>query len=1213
MSIEYPLNLPLIKGNGSFVDKSLKLQILPNKETFSLSNTYFDAMGLCLLSNLLAATSSTPTLVIAISSKPVVFYKDAPYVLEGNYLCGILSGEILSSIERRLATTIEPTYSPVIPLTDAFPYCVRLAFPTGSDEDADPPMEFLDQLATCISQSRNKKIFFIGDAESPGPLSVVLAAASVLFRLPLNNFSNSNHKINENIQIEAIGQALLEMPSMTAINDLTHNSEIVEFERISILVGSIQNGMKAKELVDEIFSSIVLSDGGRKSIIRPPMHRIYHHHAMGNLDMGATWLGRYATLILFAHWNSVDGCGSFLKWASLNVPDLVFGQLQAFSRRPASWWLFRPLHSSTDPESEAMETLHAMKRIRSGLPLILHSSALILKQDNPKEEKVDLGKWKKNVSTFPNPFVIMIGQIAEKEQSQLALNISGLFDRVLWLNLRGEPYVHIGSSTTWSLRDEATAGRHLRAFVGVPNHRLAEIENQVAIDITRLLLAVMERKVDTDPDLENGFEPSLQRKPGLKNENFYFFDEERPGVHRGPLKTTNEWPEGSVKTPAAVANIALGAVFGAQKMEWVRVPLPGDSQPSVENVAEIISAVSSFFLLNLSDKERLAIVIQCRTGREGSRAIFGAALVDLITGNFSQGKLSVKEGFCRNQDQSLESGLHGDPQLLALIRAAPHGRSAWQNVTKVLGNRLAHFQYADGSISRRYLVVRSRLWFLFVVASFLLDYEDKCMRSMDMTDKVYLRDNGDSWSDEETTLIKAQLPLGTLFKRWMNRHQELGRMLLVESSVSLGTTVLGKVCWNSGSSEPMITGDGVARVDSGFHILKDDHFIGCHRLVDSPISIAGAPNFRLKSWRGWILAGTGIPTLCGRTGIARAIMDAAKGQLVKLLWVNLREEPLLYLGNGPFVLREARRPFENLLMTGIHMSDVERIEEELCSRLLLQMDPVHPVVLVHGESEIDDVGSCGIEEDLIIDSPETVVVPKLLSGTGLTSYRLSLPPNGVQSARNALSTPIPGIEQFSYYRMPVSDERTPLPSIFDELKDVICKFYYSQGVPSNEVGIVKVALFHCQMGRGRTTTGLVLCALMLEYLNEKTSSGPDTADCSQKISLDNTIGTGPSEYDLFGVIWTLMDLLEHGPIAKQRVDTIIDTFSDVQNLRLAILALSGNPELRFHYLERYFYLICFGHFLFFEANDNDDNGGSFAIWLNQRPHIVTLARRIHRL
>ncbi len=56
--------------------------------------------------------------------------------------------------------------------------------------------------------------------------------------------------------------------------------------------------------------------------------------------------------------------------------------------------------------------------------------------------------------------------------------------------------------------------------------------------------------------------------------------------------------------------------------------------------------------------------------------------------------------------------------------------------------------------------------------------------------------------------------------------------------------------------------------------------------------------------------GVGMPTVDGITGVLQAVAGGsdAGGKHLQALWVNMREEPVVYINGRPFVLREEVRP-----------------------------------------------------------------------------------------------------------------------------------------------------------------------------------------------------------------------------------------------------------------------------------------------------------------
>jgi hypothetical protein len=155
-------------------------------------------------------------------------------------------------------------------------------------------------------------------------------------------------------------------------------------------------------------------------------------------------------------------------------------------------------------------------------------------------------------------------------------------------------------------------------------------------------------------------------------------------------------------------------------------------------------------------------------------------------------------------------------------------------------------------------------------------------------------------------------------------------------------------------------------------LLKSDHFPGCQNRRLRPL-VEGAPNFRRVP--GLPVFGVAIPTAAG---LRRALEAAGAGPGAgagaseeeegreggeaegegggagggggggrasppkgerergrrKVLWHNLREEPVIYINGRPFVVRDAAAPFANLEYTGIDRARVEDMEARLRADVL---------------------------------------------------------------------------------------------------------------------------------------------------------------------------------------------------------------------------------------------------------------------------------------
>ncbi|KAK1558965.1 hypothetical protein Q3G72_008813 [Acer saccharum] len=374
-------------------------------------------------------------------------------------------------------------------------------------------------------------------------------------------------------------------------------------------------------------------------------------------------------------------------------------------------------------------------------------------------------------------------------------------------------------------------------------------------------------------------------------------------------------------------------------------------------------------------------------------------------------------------------------------------------------------------------------------------------------------------------------------------------------------------------------------------ILKSDHFPGCHNKRLTP-HIDGAPNYRqADSLR---VHGVAIPTIEGIRNVLKHIGAQKDGKGVRLLWISLREEPVVYINGRPFVLRDAERPFSNLEYTGINRDRVEQMEDRLKEDIIMEAARYGNKILVTDE----------LPDGQMVDQWEPV-------------------------SCDSVKTPLNVYEELQvegylvdYERVPVTDEKSPKEMDFDILVDKI-----SQADLHTEV------IFNCQMGRGRTTTGMVIA--MLIYLNRIGASGIPKSNSIGRVfdsGSDVTDNLPNSEEAIrrgeYAVIRSLIRVLEGGVEGKKQVDKVIDKCSSMQNLREAIATyrssiLRQSDEMKreaslsffMEYLERYYFLICFAVYIHSERDalrSSSFGHSSFADWMKARPELYSIIRRLLR-
>eukprot|EP00250_Pteridium_aquilinum_P010976 c19759_g1_i1 orf=495-4313(+) len=374
-------------------------------------------------------------------------------------------------------------------------------------------------------------------------------------------------------------------------------------------------------------------------------------------------------------------------------------------------------------------------------------------------------------------------------------------------------------------------------------------------------------------------------------------------------------------------------------------------------------------------------------------------------------------------------------------------------------------------------------------------------------------------------------------------------------------------------------------------ILKSDHFPGCQNKRLQP-QVEGAPNYRQVG--SLPVYGVAIPTIDGIRRVLELVGACKHGSKQHVLWHNLREEPVVYINGRPYVLREVERPFTNLEYTGINRARVEQMEDRLKEDILQEAARFSNKVLVN--DELPDGQMVDQWEPVSSDSVQT--------------------PLEVYEALQSEGYPV------CYERVPITDEKSPKERDFDLLVQHL-----------SQVDIGTAVIFNCQMGRGRTTTGMVVSTLV--HLKRVGLSGMTrTSSFGQVLQAGELRNDVPDSEEAirrgeYTVIRSLIRVLEGGVEGKRQVDRVIDKCSAMQNLREAIAGYRNSIQrqadekkreaaLSFfvEYLERYYFLICFAVYIHTDQSASfapeTSSQGSFQDWMKARPELYSILRRLLR-
>lgn len=374
----------------------------------------------------------------------------------------------------------------------------------------------------------------------------------------------------------------------------------------------------------------------------------------------------------------------------------------------------------------------------------------------------------------------------------------------------------------------------------------------------------------------------------------------------------------------------------------------------------------------------------------------------------------------------------------------------------------------------------------------------------------------------------------------------------------------------------------------------------------------GAPNFRrisLGTIRGSVMPSEKSlsqsfhtfddkegPFVCGvamptKDGIKNVLVrnNAELGSNRRLLWTCLREEPVLYVNGRPYVLRLFQDPLRNLEATGITRERVEMMENNMKRDVINELRLYGGRLLLH-EEEVQGKGFSIVPVWETVKEEDVQTPMDVFKSIEAEGYRVD------------------------YLRLPITDEQAPIPDVFDQIVERILG-----------MECFTDAIFNCQMGRGRTTTGMVITCLMEMIVGNESLLSPSESE----LSLDDddhdylsppamtspTGASGGSNANLsssriqdddsrqryirgeYKLILQLIGALQYGKLGKKLTDKAIDACEHLQNLRKAIhdykLRVEASEvgsrkhaslmEVGLNYLVRYAYLITFASYLLEET------------------------------
>ncbi|KAF5359127.1 hypothetical protein D9756_003293 [Leucocoprinus leucothites] len=1036
-------------------------------------------------------------------------------------------------------------------------------------------------------------------------------------------------------------QCLKDTNSQSAIELLMSQPTLLENLRkahqgnygiILSLLGCLDHGLRAKKLVDKVIDTTDQVTNLREEIMTYRLK--YSLTSMGDeqseelLNKAVKALEKYFFMIAFASFvdaSNKDFSQSFLEW--ITARSEVGNQVRFLRKTYGSKLnVFAPVNDLSSLSKSGFETRslvagkkndmaiaggqilgdeytdHVIKN-RSGI--ILRESTLLKSDQWIRRQTVedDSIRGAINFRQIPNSNIYALGQPTVDAVDDVVSRIKRAHPdapRIVWITLREEPVVYINGAP-YCLRREGFSLRNMKDYGGISASRLEILEERLKDDVISELNAFGGRVL-------------------LHTES-------------GDGTVVPVWEEVQPENIAVLKDIMESRNnVDTMILQYNRIPITAEKPPDFTDLSELIEVV-------MRTSMNTPIVVNCQLG--GGRSTLASILLVLIRQWFeTQNQVvatpiatsmsrSVSMSFGEvwspmKQQQKPRKSYQVINNLLRVFRKGPAVKntvddaidqcSAVYNLRESIDLLRVRSEEAMEDARKKLYAQKGRAVAKFLSLSLSVSLSmikglQNLRRYFELiVFQAYLQstipDTMQSFESIET-FVKARPVIKTFEK-------ELSRGGISALQPLVGASAKGDMA--SPDEVTQVVMNRTGGILSASTILKSDFFSNLQKMT-LPERIEGSPNFRRvpltlrpisttasgsdamdfvvdESAQGKGVCGSGMPTV---EGLKRALQRVEAGPNGKnmVYWTSLREEPVIYVAGRPHVLRLINKPLENVEATGVTTAVVEAMEESFKRDVLREVRAGDGRILLHDEVE-ERPGAFSIipiwenvtEDDIM--TPRDVF--ELIKKAG---YRID------------------------YGRVAITDEQAPLPAALFQLLDRI------------QSGLSQAGdfIFNCQMGRGRTTTGMVTACLIAstQQWTRQEQQLAEHEPITEAEIYDPIDGPSEEEAYLQGEYKTILQLvvvLSHGKVAKRLTDRAIDLMQDVQNLRKAIFDYKLKTEacekgsakernlrnITVNYLYRYGTLIVFANYLI-EARERGGPAATFPEWLHEHREITKLLER----
>ncbi|KIK55186.1 hypothetical protein GYMLUDRAFT_48165 [Collybiopsis luxurians FD-317 M1] len=1025
--------------------------------------------------------------------------------------------------------------------------------------------------------------------------------------------------LQQNLQDPTSHSAIELLIAEPALLENLRKAHMGNYGIILSLLGCLDDGLQAKKLVDRVIDANDHVSQLREDIL---MNRIKYALTAMEAEKGGTFIKRagkalekYFFIIAFASYveGSSDFSQSFSDW--LMVRTEIWNQVKFLRKSTGSVLnVFAPVSDLSALSRSGLDgrvvvagkrndaaisggqilgdeySTHVVKN-RSGI--ILRESTL-LKSDRWSREfhpvEYDI-RGAINFRRTPNTNIYALGQPTTEAIDEVVRRVKDenpSANRIVWITLREEPIVYV-NGTPYCLRREGFSLRNMKDYGGISASRLEILEERLREDIVSEL-STFGGKLLVHEETEDGTVAPVWGD----------VDPTNVVVLRDIMETRRD-------------------TFGIE-LVYDRIPITAERPPDFSDLNELIDVV-------LRSSNDTPIVLNCQLGR--GRSTLASIILTLIR-QWLDAHRPLKTPTSPRLNGMFNLTMTTTATSQAAEKSSPKSRTSYQ----IINNLLRVFR---GGITIKETVDNAI---------------DQCAVVYNLRDSIEeSRMQAEQATDDKQKRAHAQKALHNLRRYFelivFQAYLQSTRPDTLKDFESIESFVKNRPVIRTFERELMADGmnalkplqradmvDGMAHPDevkqvvvnrsgsvlSASTILKSDFFSNLQKMT-LPERIEGAPNFRRVPLTlrirpasqasspteskiepvadGKMVCGSGMPTV---EGLKRALLrvDAGPGGANKVFWTSLREEPVIYVAGRPHVLRLVDRPLENVEATGVATAVVEVMERNFKKDVLRELRAGKGRILLHDEVE-ERPGVFSIIPIWETVSEEDILTP-----------------------RDVFESIVKEGFQIDYDRIAITDEQAPLPGALMQLLDRIRTNMSDAGD----------FIFNCQMGRGRTTTGMVSACLVSTTLewNLENGEGNDLMALAQDDFEENQDGffnsmDGPSEEEAYRqgeykTILQLVGVLSNGKVAKRLTDSAIDLMQDVQNLRKAIydyklkveaceVGTKKEKHLRsvaVNYLYRYGTLIVFANYLI-EMRQRQEPETTFTKWLEEHREIQKILGR----